>query len=439
MKFEKATLQEISSTPSANPQPTKTPAIVVQINPASLRLQMQNTVDAGKAFARPATQYQGTSSSTLSFDLVFDTADEGETNDPVDVRGRTAQLERFLLPSKDNPKAVPPRVRFTYGTLTVVGVMTSLNTDFDFFSVNGVPLRAKCAVSIKEQKPEFDANLVGPGANTGSGATPPLPPGGGAGAPGAPAAPPADRTGTALAGESAADFAARMGLDPRAWKDLAAGLSDPLSLAAGLQVDFSASLSLDVGVGVEVGVTAGGAPGADAPPPSSPVPDRPPADGPALTAAGGLTRALDRETAARAARAAAAGRAAFPVPPRPAAPAAAGPGPGTPVLTRPGPARPPAPAGPGRAAAVTADPRAASFGFGVPLRERRGVTTRATVGLVHERSRVVVPAAVDGVPESDDPAVPRWAALRPPPADGPAGPGGPAARRGCGCGCGGGR
>ena len=64
MKFEKATLQEVSSAPSASPQPTGSP-IEVQINPASLRLQMQNTVDAGKAFARPATQYQGSSSSTL--------------------------------------------------------------------------------------------------------------------------------------------------------------------------------------------------------------------------------------------------------------------------------------------------------------------------------------------------------------------------------------
>ncbi len=41
--------------------------------------------------------------------------------------------------------------------------MTSLNQDFDFFAANGVPLRAKCAVTIKEQKPEFDANLSGPG------------------------------------------------------------------------------------------------------------------------------------------------------------------------------------------------------------------------------------------------------------------------------------
>ena len=48
--------------------------------------------------------------------------------------------------------------------------MTALNQDFDLFARNGVPLRAKCAVTIKEQSPEFDATLAGPGANTGAGA-----------------------------------------------------------------------------------------------------------------------------------------------------------------------------------------------------------------------------------------------------------------------------
>src|SRR6185312_17303977 len=100
---------------------------------------------------------------------------------------------------------------------------------------NGVPLRAKCSVTIKEQKPEFDANRAGPGANEGQGATPPVPRVSGPGA--TRPAPPADRTGTALAGESAADFANRMGLDPAAWKGLAGGLTDPLRLQAGLQID----------------------------------------------------------------------------------------------------------------------------------------------------------------------------------------------------------
>jgi hypothetical protein len=431
MKFEKAIFQEISSKPSANPQ-TVGPEIEVQINPATLRLQMANTVDAGKAFGRPNTQYQGTSSSTLSFDLVFDTADEGTTKQPVDVRTRTRQLERFLLPSTKSPKSVPPRVQFSYGTLTIVGVLTALNQDFDLFSTNGVPLRAKCAVTIKEQKPEFDAKLAGPGANTGAGATPPVAPGAGPGAgagagagPGA-APPRPDRTGTALAGESAADFANRMGLDPRAWKGLAAGLPDPLRLAAGLRIDFSASLSADAGIGLQAGATAGGPaepePAGGAP--SGPIPAQAPADGPQLTAQGGLSRALDHAAAERAGQAAAHARAAFD-PETAAAPAPATPAPAAPTPARPAP---PAPA-----PAVTADPRAVSYGFGVPLRPRLGVASSAAIGLVHEHRRGVPPAAGDA-PETDDPTVPGWQAL---PARSETVPGGTRAAGCGGCGCGG--
>jgi Contractile injection system tube protein len=404
MEFKQATLEEVEEKPSANPKPATGAApagpIRVQINPASLRLQMSNNVDAGKAHSRPSTQSQGSSSSTLSFDLLFDTADEGTTEEPVDVRTRTRHVERFLLPMPGTAKAVPPRVRFTYGTLTVVGVMTSLNQDFDFFSMNGVPLRAKCAVTIKEQKPEFDAKLKGSGANKGAGAVPPLPPRPGSGA-GSRAAP-ADRTGTALGGESAAGFAARMGLDPRAWKDFAGGLGDPLRLEAGLQIDFSSSASTDIGLGVQVGATQGVLPD-DAGTAAAPGPLRPP-EGPALTAAGGLTRALNRASASRSHRAAEAARASFQA--APAAPAG---------VVSPGPAgaAPAVPAGsPAPAATSTADPRAAGYGFGVPLRDRRGVTTGISEGLVHQRGRGATASPLDGIPESDDPTVPRWAVLR---------------------------
>lgn len=433
MEFKKATLQEVDSKPSATPK-TVGDAIEVQINPASLRLQMANNVDMGKAFARPNTQYQGSSSSTLAFDLVFDTADEGTTEDPVDVRTRTRQLEKFLLPSTATPKSVPPRLQFTYGTLTVVGVMSALNQEFDFFAPNGVPLRAKCAVTIKEQKPEFDAKLAGPGANTGAGATPPLPPGTGSGAaaaPGATPSPPPDRTGTALAGESASDFASRMGLDPRAWKGLAAALDNPLRLDAGLRIDFSASLGVDVGLGVSAGATAGIGPGGAAvaapPPPAaaaarrpvSPVPAQAPADGAQLTALGGLSRALDRATAAVTADAATKTVVSF---------AAGG------VQ-----AAPPATTASPDSAVVTADPRAVSFGFGVPLRPRLGVQRADSTGLVHERVRGIRPAADDGVPVTDDPTVPHWLALPVVPTTAGLSGTAMAARRagsGCGCGCG---
>lgn len=422
MEFKKAFLQAISDKP--NSKDPVGPKIEVQINPATLRYQMASTVDFGKDAGRQKTTYQG-SSSTLSFDLVFDSADEGTTESPVDVRTRTRQLESFVLPQKNKTKAVPPRLQFTYGTFTVIGAMTALNQDFDLFSANGVPLRAKCAVTIKEQKPEFDANKAGPGANTGMGATAPVPAGaapgsasggasgGGPADTGTPPAP-ADRTGTALAGETAPDFAERMGLDPRAWKGLQ-GIADPLRLQAGQQIDFSSSLSADTGIGIEVGATAGigtgpgtaSAAGA-AGPPGGAVQARSPADGPALTAAGGLSRALDRTAAATAASAAAVTRQAFAT--------AADPSPATTPATTVPPAfaaAPPGSAAPGpspEAAVSTADPRAVSYGFGIPLRPRLGVTGPTTVGLVRELNRNVASGG-DQPPQTNDPTVPGWLAL----------------------------
>jgi hypothetical protein len=429
MEFAKAVLEEIEDGPGVRVK-SGGARIVVQINPATLRLQMASTVDFGKDAGRQKVQYQG-STSTLSFDLLFDTADEGTTDSPVDVRTRTRQLERFVLPAMKTTKAVPPRLKFTYGSFSVIGVMTALNQDFDFFARNGVPLRAKCAVTVKEQRPEFDASRAGPGANTGAGATPPLPPGqdsasgatpGGAGGPApgtpSPATPPADRSGTALAGESAPDFAARMGLDPRAWKGLQ-GITDPIALAAGQRLDFSGALTASDGLGVETGTAAGtptataGAAGVPGSPASTPgtaapgagsaaatpgaVPAQAPADGTALAAAGGLTRALSDAAAAGAGVAAAVTREGFVPGPDPASPAR----PATVVAAPAGSTG--VPAGP--------DPRALGYGFGVPLRPRIPVGHVVIRGLVTERTRQPADAGLLP-PQTDDPTVAGWLALR---------------------------
>jgi len=396
MTLKKATLQEIDTKPTAKPQPIKdSKAIPVQVNPTSLHLALTNDTDVGKSVGRPNTTFQGSSSSTLTFDLMMDTADQGTTTEPTDVQTLTAQLQYFLLPKTKEPKAVPPRVLFIFGTLQVAGVMSGLNVEYDLFSDGGVPLRAKASVTIKEQMPQFDANLLGAGSNNGTAATAPVPQGGaapGAGALGAGG--PADRTGTALGGESAADFATRMGLDPSTWKSLAAGIADPLHLDAGLQIDFSSSASASAGIGVDAGATspaAGNDPGVtSAGGAMAPAGSLSPA---ALTAAGGVSQAIAQQALSQSAAAAAATRAAF------------APGPSA-------PAGPPAPA-PGTAGAGTAsgtagtgitagtsgtgaggpvpqfppDPRATSFGFGVPLRPLIAIPSRAAAAIVHDVAR----------------------------------------------------
>jgi hypothetical protein len=342
----------------------------VQFNPASLKLQLTNDTAGGRTHGHQAEQHLGEGSTQLSFDLHFDTADTGDN-----VRKQVELVEKFVKASVPGSKKAPPRVKFHWGEFIFEGVMTGLQEEIDFFSAEGVPLRSKVSVTIKGQDPKRAANEEGPGAAQGTSAVPGAqnaPPGTtGAGAPG-------DRAGTALGGESAAAFAARMGIDPSAWRGLGAGLDSPLSLAAGLEIDFSSALSGAAGLGSQSGVQAGGgasieqAFGLDPPVGRS----GPAAAGFALAAAGGVRAAVEsvqiaktEQAASQAVQAFAAPTAALPATSalKPAAPEQA-----RPPLAAAGLPAGPAPPAPSAPAPPRADPRADSFGFGVPLRPRVG-------------------------------------------------------------------
>ncbi len=288
-------------------------AVEVQFNPASLSLQMANSIDGGESRGRQTQQYNGSSSTTLSLDLEFDTADEGTTEAPVDVRTRTAAVARFVLPGGEGSRQAPPKVQFRWGTFQLAGVMTSLSEELSLFSPSGIPLRAKTSIQIKEQDPRYEALESGPGANRSGGAPASGEPSAGNG-PGTAGGGLSDRAAEALAGETPADFLARNGLAPEAWRAVAGALgslSGGIELEAGLAIDFSASLSLGVGIGVSAGFQAGldislgaslgleGGAATDL------------ASGFALSAAGGLTAASETAAALHAASSAQQAKAAF--------------------------------------------------------------------------------------------------------------------------------
>jgi len=408
--------------------------VAVQFNPATLRLQRANSIDAGKSRGRQVQQYNGTSSTTLNLELEFDTADLDQDGTPVDVRSLTADVSRFVLPGGKGSKQAPPRVRFSWGKFVLTGVMSSANEDLDLFSFDGVPLRAKVSISIKEQDPKFEALERGAGANPSTSAPP-------AGAP-APAGPgtsgggaskgPADRVAEALDGESAADFLARNGLEPEGWRAIADGVSDVLSLLPGEPIGFSlggpllgVSIGggefalggeLDVAGGLDVSLGLGATDTGTAGGRHDPRPGAPDPAGFALAAAGGVTAAVQAAASGRAAAAADASRDAFGSP-RPAAPAAA------PDRARlrdaGGPRTLPSMAAAAAAPAAAADPRATSFGAGVPLRDR---VVPEEVRLAHSPWVTIGPR--------------RPAAAPAPSAPGRCGCGtGAGGRRGGGCGC----
>jgi hypothetical protein len=450
----KAKLIEIKKEPKGG-EPELGTALEVQFNPATLKLSLANQVDPQHTHGQQRRQFLGASSTSLAFDLVFDTAEEGTTTAPVSVRTRTAMVERFLLPTQDKPS--PPRVRFEWNELRLDGVIESLSIDFDLFAYDGTPLRAKMSVTIKEQNRKYQAAQLGPAARSARDA--PAPGGGGTG-PGSSARTAGGlaagaRTEAALGGESAAQFAARVGLDPAVWRGIAGAVDNPLAIGGGVEVSFDPSLGTGGALGVSVGVEIGARATLEQEfglEPKASVPTR---DGLALgpegsagfrlAAAGGLRPAIDRvakqqsETAAAAARASfgpsVAGATMLPPPAAPSAPPQSHTPlrqtglPGPTISRRAGPA-PPFP---------TPDPRATAFGLGVPLRPSvRG----AAGGLPATRRCGVVlrpdEAPTGAPPTARDPTAAPWTylpaetAAPEPRGSRPARPAGCACRPGCG-------
>lgn len=447
----KAYLQEIDN---ANQPRRGKASIPVQFNPGSLRMQFDNKSEGGQQAGRQARQYVGSSSTTLTVDLVFDTADEGTTAAPKSVLEHIKPIEAFMVPqASGGKKQSPPRLRFQWGKLIVDGVMESLSVDLDHFAHDGTPLRAKAALSIKGQHPEFQFNQAGAGANTAAG----VPPAGSSAGAGAAAAQPGarnnplgdalagvgsalagvgsalgqanafvsglnDKVAQALDGESLAQLAQRNGLDPAAWRALAQGITDPLQLGAGVEVSLGGG-AIGLGIGSQRGVGDGAAQDAAtraglAAPAAAPTLQSGLERGYALSRAGGLGAALEATKTAQAAQASAKARQAFG-----GATAGAGSAGGSAGESSGGAAGaasaagtpPGALSGPNAGAAVfthRADPRAQSFGAGVPLRDQVLIAHEERANLLSGQARVRAGGLVlDGVPATTDPSVPGWLAL----------------------------
>ena len=463
MQLEKAKISELDDNNKTKDE------LPVQFNPTSLSLKVTNKIEGGETVGRQIRQYIGSSSTSLTFDLIFDTADEGTTDEPRSVREKTEIVERFLKPKgKEQKKFVAPRVRFEWNELIFDGVIDGLTIDLDHFAANGTPLRAKISVTIQEQNRDLELLQSGPGANSKSNAATPgrasagglgfgasagiglsASAGIGFGASASVGFSASASVGVALGGESAADFAARVGVDPAAWRGLDLGAESSLSLSAGVEIGFDAGLSMSAGLGVTVGVEAGvsispeASFGLEASAGVSAVAGVGVgvelASGFALSSAGGVGAAIESVQNAKNRAAEERARQAFKAPPKalPAASAslnqatnapARG---GVPSSSLPTPAAqvpaleqvrtplkstgipslsaqqavPPAPR------PVRADVRANSFGFGVPL--RRTVGEAADLRADSIRGGVALKSRISGgePPISDDPTTPHWVAL----------------------------
>lgn len=201
----------------------------VQFNPATLRVTLANTLKAdsrsGGGATGAAAQYIDKSESTLAVELVFDTsvAREGVAAS-TDVRLQTQRIAAAFMQPQDpgsaRPRA-PRRCRFQWGRFQFTGMVSSYTETLDFFAPEGIPLRATLALTLKEDRYQFDFN---PDARAGVATPRPTPTF-------TPAGP----------GTSAADAARAAGLSPLDWRVVADAnrLDNPrLTVGAGAGVSI---------------------------------------------------------------------------------------------------------------------------------------------------------------------------------------------------------
>lgn len=253
MNLKKADLQEIRWNANQESEEVGDP-IPVQFNPESLKLAYANQNASGDQRGGSSIQYVGSGTTKLTFDLWFDvtTAHHSpETTPPGDVRELTKKVLHFITPQKSGKsgkkdKFVPPGVRFHWGTFLFEGVMESLNESLEYFSEDGVPLRAKVSVSLSKQEIKFEQGEQQANGGLGSFSS------------GRPRE-------QAKEGETVPEAADKAGRGDE-WPEIASanGIENPRNIAPGTLLDLGAGAGIGVGASLSAGASFGIGAGAGA-------------------------------------------------------------------------------------------------------------------------------------------------------------------------------
>jgi hypothetical protein len=262
----KAQLVAVTQGPDRQFNPANPRKVVpVHFNPESLKVAYANENRGGNQPSGGGAQYVGNQSSTLTVELLFDTTeprgsgDQAGSQDP-DVRLITKEVAHFIRPGECGPpqgnnstNRVPPMMSFEWGTFIFRGTVESMDETLDYFSEEGVPMRATINLTIKSQDICFDFGAPGQADS--------------ALAPSSEAPPGSRPLQQANAGDSMQKMA---GSDGRSgdWKAIAAAnnIDDPLRLQAGALVNMNAgaSVGFSAGAGVSARASAGASFGASA-------------------------------------------------------------------------------------------------------------------------------------------------------------------------------
>ncbi len=217
--------------------------VPVDFNPATLEYSI--TV-AAQGEGGQAQQSASSSSAKLNLELIFDTTDTGD-----DVRSKTNKVELMLQTSPGEGDNPPPQVlsevTFEWGAFKFIGVVDSFKQTMDFFSANGVPLRATITLSMSQPRYKFDQAGGDTKANTDQALV-------------LPGGDPSQLANDAGDPSAARDIASANGLESlRA--SASASISVGGSVSIGAAATFSAGASANVGFGLDLGASATGSAG----------------------------------------------------------------------------------------------------------------------------------------------------------------------------------
>jgi nucleoid-associated protein YgaU len=121
--------------------------IEVLFNPAEYSLDVANNIPETKTPGgkEPVSQFVNGLSRSLTMDLYFDTYTDGRGSD---VSKKTDEVAGLMKPDTHDP----PDVEFRWGEFAFYGVVEKVSQRFTMFRPDGVPVRAKLAVTFKSKK-----------------------------------------------------------------------------------------------------------------------------------------------------------------------------------------------------------------------------------------------------------------------------------------------
>jgi hypothetical protein len=161
-KLERAKIYVLGSN-SGGQSTDATSTIDVCFNPKEYSLDKAVGWDAEKAFSdAPNPEFKQPTPMSLSVTLQFDTYEER-----VSVRDKwVRQIEKLTMMTKqltskasaqDKKDSRPPAILFVWGAFVFRGVVESLSQKYTMFLSDGTPVRAECALKIRNVlDPDFD-------------------------------------------------------------------------------------------------------------------------------------------------------------------------------------------------------------------------------------------------------------------------------------------